>query len=81
MENTLLSKQRIDAQGIPAEHMNPVHSLETVSQLLRALDVAQAHESVVELRVLDVVTIELPIQPLVAVDVDLESGTGTNSGA
>ena len=52
-------------------HMNPVHSLETVGQFLRLLDVAQTHERVVELHVLDVVTIELPSQPLVVVDVDL----------
>ena len=71
VENTLLPKQTIDAQGVPAEHMNPVHSLETVGQFLRSLDVAQPQERIVELRVLDVVTIELPSQPLVAVDVDL----------
>jgi hypothetical protein len=52
--------------------MNPVDPLETVGQLLRPLDVAQPHERIVELHVLDVVTIELPSQPLVAVDVDLD---------
>ena len=72
VENTLLPKQRIDAQGIPAEHVNPVDPLETVGQLLRPLDVAQPHERIVEFRVLDVVTIELPSQPLVPVDVDLD---------
>ena len=71
MENTLLPEQRIDAQGIPAEHMNPVHSLETVSQPLRAPDVVQAHERIVELHVLHAVTVKLPSQSLVAVDVDL----------
>jgi hypothetical protein len=72
VENSTLPEQRIDSQGITAEHMNPVDSLETVGQLLRPLDVAQPHERIVELHVLDVVTIELPSQPLVAVDVDLD---------
>ena len=71
MENSLLPEQRIDAQGVPAEDMNPVHSLEAVGQFLRTLDVAQPQERIVELRVLDAVTIKLPSQPLVAVDVDL----------
>ena len=52
--------------------MNPVDPLETVGQLLRPLDIAQPHEGIAELHVLDVVTIELPSQPLVAVDVDLD---------
>jgi hypothetical protein len=51
--------------------MNPVDSLETVGRLLISLDVAQTHERMVELDVLDVVTIKLLSQPLVAVDVDL----------
>ena len=71
MENTLLPEQRIDAQGVPAEHMNPVDPLETIRQLLRPLDVAQAHERIVELHVLHAVTVKLPSQPLVAVDVNL----------
>ena len=56
---------------MPAEHMNPVDLLETIRQLLRPLGVVQPHERVVELHVLDAVTIKLPSQPLVAVDVDL----------
>ena len=71
-----MPEQRIDAQGVPAEHMNPVHSFETVGQLLRSLDVAQAHERIVELHVLQVVTVKLPSQPLVAVDVDLNLARG-----
>ena len=52
--------------------MNPIHSLETVGQFLRSLEIAQAHERVVEFHVLEMVAIELPSQPLVAVDVDLD---------
>ena len=72
VENFPLPEQRIDSQGITAERMNPVDPLETVGQLLRSLDVAQPHERIVELHVLEVVAIELPSQPLVAVDVDLD---------
>jgi hypothetical protein len=76
VENFPLPEQRIDSQGIAAEHMNPVDPLETAGQLLRSLDVAQPHERIVELHVLEVVAIELPSQPLVAVDVarDLKRG-------
>ena len=46
--------------------MNPVHSLETVGQLLRTLDVAQAHERIVELHVLHAVTVKLPTERTVS---------------
>jgi hypothetical protein len=44
VENFPLPEQRIDSQGMTAEHMNPVDPLETAGQLLRSLDVAQPHE-------------------------------------
>jgi hypothetical protein len=42
-----------------------------VGDLLRALTVAQAHECVVDLEVLDPAPVELARQPLVTVEIDL----------
>ena len=58
--------------GVTAKDMDPVDALETVGQFLRPPDVTQLRERIVELRVFDVVAVELSGQPLVAVDVYLD---------
>ncbi len=50
---------------------HPVDARELVGDLLRALDVAQPDDSVVDLEVLDPAPVELARQPLVTVEVDL----------
>src|SRR5206468_198542 len=66
-----LAEQWIGPPGIAPEHPNPVDARELIGDLLRALDIAQAHEGVVELEVLDSASVEPPCQPLVTVEVDL----------
>ena len=63
VEHFLLPKQRVDLHGVAAKHMDPVDALETVGQFLRPPDVTQLQERIVELRVFDTVTVELPGQP------------------
>src|SRR5712664_2173096 len=66
-----LAEQWIDPLGVAPEHPDPVDALELVGDLLRARDVAQAREGVVDLEVLDPAPVELARQPLVTVEIDL----------
>src|SRR2546426_1894023 len=66
-----LAEEWIGAPGIAPEHPDPVDAWELIGDLLPALDIAQAQESVVELEVLDSSSVELARQPLVTVEVDL----------
>lgn len=58
--------------GVPVQDPRPVQVREAIGQALRTRQVADTDEDVVDLRVLDAAGRELAIQPLVAVEVDLD---------